>query len=86
VNVTCVTLRNPFVFAAISTPASATPRLKPRKPRMVSSLSTATLGSFSMIRSEPKAQYPGSAFFLFAGRRRAPRVGSKALISLQPAR
>jgi hypothetical protein len=33
-----------------------------------------------------KAQYWFSNFFLIAGRRRAPRVGSNALVSAAPAR
>ena len=48
---------------------------------MASSLSTATLDSLSMILSEPKAQYSGSPFFLIAGYRRVPQVGSNALVS-----
>jgi len=48
---------------------------------MASSLSTATLGSLSIIRRGPQAQHSGSPFFLIAGYRHVPRVGSDALVS-----
>jgi hypothetical protein len=48
---------------------------------MASSLSTAALDSLSIILSEPQAGIPVPHFFLIAGHRRVPRVGSNALVS-----